>query len=179
MNTLYSFKMGNQWRSDTVSQAGIPEPSKWLWKPQNSHPSPHSQELAAGLCHKPDKSTQPVYHQFTTLFTSTLRSFEVSVPFSPLSTRIPHKCFMPNLPHPPWINQWRPKNMKILIICHSLNLFNFLTLHQRTSRSLTLLTFTCAAVRVHNILVWFLLDNSPASEFYMPTLQHTLSVPSS
>jgi hypothetical protein len=36
-----------------------------------------------------------------------------------------HKCFMPNLPHPPWINQWRPQNMKILIICHSLNLFHF------------------------------------------------------
>lgn len=73
---LHSFKMGNQWRSDRVSQPGIPKPSKWLWKPQNSHTSPHSQELAAGLCHEPDKSTQPVYHHFTTLLKPTLRSLK-------------------------------------------------------------------------------------------------------
>ena len=92
---------------------------------------------------------------------------------------LPHKCFVHNLPHPPWINQWRLQNMKILIICCSLNLFNFSPFHQRTSRSLTLLTFTCAAVKVHNILVCFFLGNSTVSEFYMSTFWNTLSVPSS
>ena len=77
---------GIQWRSDRVSQPGIPKPWTWLWKPQNSHESPHSQELAACLCHEPDKSTQPVYHQFITLLTPYTQIFEVSVPYSPLST---------------------------------------------------------------------------------------------
>ena len=49
-------KSMTQWH--TVSQAGIPEPSIWLGKPQDSHASQHSQELTAGLCHEPDKSTQ-------------------------------------------------------------------------------------------------------------------------
>jgi len=129
MNALHSFKTGNQWRSDRVSQAGIPEPSKWLWKPQNLHASPHSQELPAGLCHEQYKSTQPVYHQFTT--SSHLQSDLWSINSLQAPTHpsvcicLLHKCFMPNLPHPPWMNQWRPQNMKILIICHSLNLFYF------------------------------------------------------
>ena len=33
--------------------------------------------------------------------------------------------------------------------------------------------------KVHNVVVWFLLGNSPASEFYMLTFRNTLSVPSS
>jgi hypothetical protein len=70
----------NQWPTDTVSYARRPEPSTWLWKPQNSHPLPHSQELAAGLCSQPNESTQPLYHQFSTILTTTPTSMKYKFP---------------------------------------------------------------------------------------------------
>jgi hypothetical protein len=47
-----------------------------------------------------------------------------------------------------------------------------LLLHRKTSSALIQNEFTSS----HNDVVYFLLGNSPASEFYMPTFQNTLSV---
>lgn len=108
MNALHSFKMGNQWRSDRVSQAGIPKPSKWLWKPQNLHASPHSHELPAGLCHEPHKSTQPVYHQFTTLLTPTLGPLKYLFPsalYPPFCMYLPPPQMFHAEPTPSSLNQ--------------------------------------------------------------------------